>query len=151
MRSAVANTDDPDIPSSTLRSWVIGLIWAIIIPGLNQFFYMRFPSVTVTSVSGTIPDFVHLHVFRDIDAFLWMKLVAQLLSFPIGRIWARYIPRVKLFGLSLNPGPFTVKEHVSLITLRGKLDGISRNVRVGIDHGDGECWVHLGLCSKTVT
>lgn len=32
VRSAVANTDDPDIPVSTLRSWVLGLIWAIIIP-----------------------------------------------------------------------------------------------------------------------
>lgn len=52
VRSAVANTDDPQIPVSTLRAWMIGLIWAVIIPGLNQFFYMRFPSVTVTSVSG---------------------------------------------------------------------------------------------------
>lgn len=32
VRSAVANTDDPDIPVSTLRSWVLGLVWAIIIP-----------------------------------------------------------------------------------------------------------------------
>ena len=31
VRSAVANTDDPDIPVGTLHSWAIGLIWAIII------------------------------------------------------------------------------------------------------------------------
>lgn len=32
VRSAVANTDDPDIPVSTIRSWTLGLLWAIIIP-----------------------------------------------------------------------------------------------------------------------
>lgn len=44
------------------------------------------------------------------------KIVAQLLSFPICRLWARFIPSVKVFGVSLNTGPFTVKEHV-LITV----------------------------------
>lgn len=51
VRSAVANTDDPDIPVSTIRSWVLGAIWAIIIAGLNQFFFFRYPSVNVTPVS----------------------------------------------------------------------------------------------------
>jgi hypothetical protein len=27
-------------------------------------------------------------------------------------LWARYMPKVTVFGVSLNPGPFTVKEHV---------------------------------------
>ena len=31
-------------------------------------------------------------------------------------LWARVMPRVKIFGLSLNPGPFSIKEHV-LITI----------------------------------
>ncbi|KAG6829206.1 hypothetical protein H0H92_005335 [Tricholoma furcatifolium] len=92
VRSAVANTDDPDIPVSTFRSWTIGLIWAIVIPGLNQFFYFRYPSVTVSGV------------------------VAQLLAFPLGRAWARFVPNWKIFGVSINPGPFTIKEHV-LITI----------------------------------
>ncbi|KAJ7178961.1 oligopeptide transporter [Mycena filopes] len=90
VRSAVANTDDPSIAVSTVRSWVLGLIWAIIIPGLNQFFFFRYPSVTVTG--------------------------AQLLTLPLGRIWARFFPNIKIFGLELNPGPFTIKEHV-LITI----------------------------------
>lgn len=30
----------------------------------------------------------------------------------MGRLWARFLPNVKIFGVSLNPGPFTVKEHV---------------------------------------
>jgi hypothetical protein len=32
VRSAVANTDDETIPVGTLRSWVLGIIWSIIIP-----------------------------------------------------------------------------------------------------------------------
>jgi hypothetical protein len=50
VRSAVANTDDPTMPASTFRAWVVGLMWAIVIPGVNQFFFFRFPSVTITSV-----------------------------------------------------------------------------------------------------
>ncbi|KAJ3852991.1 OPT oligopeptide transporter [Lentinula lateritia] len=92
VRSAVANTDDPTIPVGTLRSWTIGFVWAILIPGLNQFFFFRYPSVTITG------------------------LVAQLLAFPIGRAWARFVPNVKVFGVALNPGPFTIKEHV-LVTI----------------------------------
>ncbi|EIM92043.1 OPT oligopeptide transporter [Stereum hirsutum FP-91666 SS1] len=92
VRSAVANTDDPTLPVSSLRTWIIGLCWAIIIPGLNQFYFFRFPAVNITGI------------------------VAQLLSFPIGRAWAAYMPNVKIFGVSVNPGPFSVKEHV-LITI----------------------------------
>ena len=50
VRCAVANTDDPTMPSSTVRAWVVGLVWAVILPGVNQFFYLRLPSVTTSSV-----------------------------------------------------------------------------------------------------
>ncbi len=40
------------------------------------------------------------------------QLVAQLLIFPVGRLWARTLPNVSVFGVQINPGPFTVKEHV---------------------------------------
>ncbi|EJD53618.1 OPT oligopeptide transporter [Auricularia subglabra TFB-10046 SS5] len=92
VRAAVANTDDPDMPVNTLRAWVIGIIWAIVVPGLNQFFFFRYPSVTITG------------------------LVAQLLSFPMGRFWAYAMPNFKIFGHEVNPGPFTIKEHV-LVTI----------------------------------
>jgi OPT family small oligopeptide transporter len=88
VRSAVANTDDPDIPCNTFRAWVLGIIFAILIPGLNQFFFFRYPSVTVSGI------------------------VAQLLIFPLGRLWARVLPNVKIFGVNINPGVFTIKEHV---------------------------------------
>ncbi|KAG6373666.1 OPT oligopeptide transporter [Boletus reticuloceps] len=90
VRSAVANTDDPSIPSSTLRVWVLGLVFAVLLAGLNQFFFFRYPSV---SVSG---------------------YVAVLISLPVGRAWAALVPNWRIFGVSLNPGPFTIKEHVLL-------------------------------------
>ncbi|KIJ67169.1 hypothetical protein HYDPIDRAFT_37757 [Hydnomerulius pinastri MD-312] len=92
VRSAVANTDDQSIPVSTLRAWTLGFIFTIIIPGMNQFFLFRYPSVNITGI------------------------VAQLLCFPLGRLWAAVIPNVTVFGVRLNPGPFSIKEHV-LVTI----------------------------------
>ncbi|KLO10280.1 OPT oligopeptide transporter [Schizopora paradoxa] len=88
------------MPSSTIRSWTIGLIFAIVMAGLNQFFYYRFPSVTIGN------------------------LAAQLLTFPFGRAWARFMPNVLIFGVQLNPGPFTVKEHV-LATIMANVASVS--------------------------
>ena len=68
VRSAVANFDDTEMPGepaellsshqryssngevNTLRAWVIGLFWAILLPGVNQFFFFRYPTVTVGGV-----------------------------------------------------------------------------------------------------
>lgn len=100
VRSAVANTDDPDIPVSTLRAYVMGLFWAILISGLNQFFFFRYPSVTIANYVG------------------------QLLSFPMGRAWAKFMPNWRIFGHQLNPGPFTIKEHV-LITIMASVGATS--------------------------
>jgi hypothetical protein len=83
------------MPASTLRSWLIGIIWAVLIPGLNQLLFFRYPSVAVG------------------------PLIAQLLSFPVGRAWARLVPQWKVFGISLNPGPFTIKEHVVITVMAG--------------------------------
>ncbi|KAF9462505.1 small oligopeptide transporter [Collybia nuda] len=95
VRSAVANFDDPEMPASTLRAWVLGLFWAIIIPGMNQFFYFRYPSVAIGG------------------------LVAQLLVFPLGRAWARFVPCIKVLGVEVNPGPFSIKEHVLVTIMAG--------------------------------
>ena|SRR5712671_466274 len=50
VRSAVANTDDPTMPFNTFRVWVVGLIWAILVPGVNQFFFLRSPTIAITQV-----------------------------------------------------------------------------------------------------
>ncbi|KAF5385559.1 hypothetical protein D9757_006749 [Collybiopsis confluens] len=92
VRCAVSNVDDPNMPTSTVRAWTLGIIWAMVIPGINQFFFFRFPSVDVTG------------------------MVSILVTYPMGRLAAAYVPRWSIFGLELNPGPFTIKEHV-LITI----------------------------------
>ena len=42
------------MPVCTLRAWVLGIIWAVLIPGLNQFLFFRFPSIQVSGVSTFI-------------------------------------------------------------------------------------------------
>jgi hypothetical protein len=42
----------------------------------------------------------------------------------MGRAWAKFMPRVKIFGVSLNPGPFTVKEHVLLTVMATVTNGV---------------------------
>lgn len=44
-----------EMPADTFRAWMIGLFWAIFIPGLNQFFHFRYPSVTIGSVRRPFP------------------------------------------------------------------------------------------------
>ncbi|KAH8096862.1 small oligopeptide transporter [Cristinia sonorae] len=95
VRSAVANFDDPSMPVSTLRAWVLGVLFAIVMPAINQFFSLRYPSILVG------------------------PLVAQLIAYPCGRFWARFAPEVTVFNVSLNPGPFTIKEHVLVTIMAG--------------------------------
>ncbi|EJD46182.1 oligopeptide transporter [Auricularia subglabra TFB-10046 SS5] len=95
VRCAVANTDDMTMPASTLRAWAIGILCSILIPGLNQFLFLRYPSVSIA------------------------QLVGQLVSFPLGRLAARVLPKVAICGIPLNPGPFTIKEHVLITVMSG--------------------------------
>lgn len=95
VRSAVANFDDPTMPVSTLRAWFLGICFAIVMPALNQFFNLRYPSILVG------------------------PLVAQLIAFPLGRFWAKFVPQVRILGLSTNPGPFNIKEHVLVTMMAG--------------------------------
>lgn len=51
-----------------------------------------------------------------------MEVVAQLLSFPIGRLWAKSVPNWRIFGLSINPGSFISFCKLSLfISVQGLL------------------------------
>jgi len=54
VRSAVANFDDPEMPASTIRAWILGIFWAILLSGMNQFFYYRYPSVVIGNVRTKI-------------------------------------------------------------------------------------------------
>ncbi len=104
VRAAVANFDDSSMPVTTLRAWLFGILWAMILPGINQFFYFRFPTINVTSV--------RLCIMLSKYGTNSFQIVPLLITFPLGRAWARVVPEWKVFGLSLNPGPFTIKEHV---------------------------------------
>ncbi|EAW06700.1 small oligopeptide transporter, OPT family [Aspergillus clavatus NRRL 1] len=88
VRAVVQPVDDVSLSLNTMRMWVIGVIFTIVGSGLNQFFSLRQPSVTISA------------------------LVAQLVAYPIGCAWARWMP----IGL-LNPNHhFNIKEH-ALITI----------------------------------
>ncbi|KAF2088700.1 small oligopeptide transporter, OPT family [Saccharata proteae CBS 121410] len=93
--AAVPNKDF-DMPANTVRAWIIGLIFTTIGSGLNMLFSLRNPSITITSI------------------------VAQLISYPVGKACEKYLPtrKFRTFGLewTLNPGPFNVKEH-TIITV----------------------------------
>jgi hypothetical protein len=47
------------------------------------------------------------------------KIFPLQLSLPIGKAWARYMPNISFFGIPLNPGPFTIKEHVLITIMAG--------------------------------
>jgi len=55
----------------------------------------------------------------------------------MGRLWAQFMPRVKVLGVSLNPGPFTIKEHVGTNSLHLEVFSASTQVLVTIMAGVG--------------
>ncbi|WFD43602.1 hypothetical protein MPSI1_002265 [Malassezia psittaci] len=96
VRAAVSNVDDPSMPVNTFRAWFLGTIAVIVVPGLNQFLYLRYPSTTVTGYC------------------------VMIFTYPMGKALAAILPkkviRTPLGSFSFNPGPFNVKEH-SLISI----------------------------------
>ncbi|KAF9405419.1 hypothetical protein BGZ94_003559 [Podila epigama] len=97
VRVTVPNTDDPSIPCNTFRMWFLGLLFTSIISFVNQFFYMRQTQITIGYA------------------------VVALISLPLGHLMAKVLPtqEMSLFGwsFSLNPGPFSIKEHVLIGTM----------------------------------
>ncbi|KAF6826671.1 opt oligopeptide transporter [Colletotrichum plurivorum] len=90
VRAVVDPHDDPSLPVSTIRAWVIGLTFVVFIAFINQLFSVRQPSIALRAE------------------------VVQLLAYPVGKAAERFLPDVgfTLFGVrhSLNPGPFNKKE-----------------------------------------
>ncbi|KAJ0348495.1 hypothetical protein COL154_006460 [Colletotrichum chrysophilum] len=127
VRAVVDNHDDPTMPSSTIRAWVIGLLFSALLAFVNQLFSVRYPSITI------------------------LANVAQLLAYPLGKLWEKALPDVgfTVFGsrISLNPGPFNRKEHM-LIT-------IMANVAYNIPYTNYIIWTQVGfypvqLCTLTM-
>lgn len=92
VRQVVPETDDPFLPSLTLRAVLLGSIFTILGAGMSQLFFYK----------SNAPSFSTYFVI--------------LVTLPLGRWLARLLPdrEVNLLGwrFRLNPGPFSVKEHV---------------------------------------
>lgn len=106
------------MPSSTFRAWFIGLIWVVLISGINLFFNFRYPSVYVSQVC-LCPTALSYFCSAFLNLILCEKIVAQVLSLPMGKAWARLLPNISLFGIPLNPGPFNIKEHTIITIMAG--------------------------------
>ncbi|KAG0032769.1 hypothetical protein BGZ82_006400 [Podila clonocystis] len=97
VRVTISNTDDPSIPCNTFRMWFLGLLFTAIVSFVNQFFYLRQTQISIG------------------------YSVVALVSLPLGHLMARVLPtrEFSIFGwsFSLNPGPFSVKEHILIGTM----------------------------------
>ena len=113
VRAVVDCHDDPSLPVSTIRAWVIGLTFSVLLAFVNQLFSVRLATIQIAAN------------------------VAQLLCYPMGKLWEMTMPDIgfTLFGIrhSLNPGRFNKKEHM-LIT-------IMANVAYNFPYTNGIIWV----------
>ncbi|KAI8801478.1 OPT oligopeptide transporter protein-domain-containing protein [Cladochytrium replicatum] len=83
----VPTTDDPTLPAITFRSFILGTFFTILAAATGQFYFFRSASIVLS------PFFIILS------------------SYPMGVFLARVLPKVKILGIPLNPGPFNAKEH----------------------------------------
>ncbi|KAI8800688.1 OPT oligopeptide transporter protein-domain-containing protein [Cladochytrium replicatum] len=83
----VPTTDDPTLPALTFRSFLLGSFFTLLAAGTGQFYFFRSANIILS------PFFIILS------------------AYPMGRFLARVLPKIKILGIPLNPGPFNVKEH----------------------------------------
>ncbi|KAK7511312.1 OPT family small oligopeptide transporter [Phyllosticta citriasiana] len=104
VRAAVPNIDE-EMPANTIRAWTLGLLLTVFGASVNTIFSLRQPAISI----GTI--------------------VAQLISYFLGNLWARFLPSKQhtTFGIkwNLNPGPFNVKEHSIIVVMAGVSYGVA--------------------------
>ncbi|KAF9204181.1 hypothetical protein BGZ49_005602 [Haplosporangium sp. Z 27] len=109
VRVTISNTDDPSMPCNTFRMWFLGLLFTAIVSFVNQFFYLRQTQISIG------------------------YSVVALISLPLGHLMARILPsdEVTIFGtsFSLNPGPFSIKEHI----LIGTMTAVNTNTAYAVD------------------
>lgn len=91
VRASVVPEVDLNTNLNHWRSWFLTSVFVIVFAGVNQFFSLRYPTITIGFV------------------------VAQVLSYPIGKALEK-LPdwRVGIDFFNLNPGPFTKQEHALL-------------------------------------
>ncbi|KAI8810324.1 OPT oligopeptide transporter protein-domain-containing protein [Cladochytrium replicatum] len=88
----VPQIDDPDTPHLSARVWILGTLWCAGMAAANAIFSFRTNSITLDPT------------------------LAVLLTYPLGLILAKILPTSRInigkFSFTLNPGPFSIKEHV---------------------------------------
>ncbi|KAF9430021.1 hypothetical protein BGZ94_008618 [Podila epigama] len=98
VRVSVSNRDDATLPYNTFRVWFLGILFTAVISFVNQFFHLR---------SGTM--------------YVSVPLCA-ILTLPLGHLMAAILPTREFtfikWRFTLNPGPFSIKEH-ALISMFG--------------------------------
>jgi hypothetical protein len=103
--SVVSTTDDPSLPSFSFRVLLLGTLWNVLLATANSIFMFRTNPFGVPST------------------------VATLLSYPMAIFLAKILPtNVFSFGgykFSLNPGPFSVKEHVLIYIIASSGGGLA--------------------------
>jgi OPT family oligopeptide transporter len=96
VRAVVPSVDDPEESCETFRSYFLGCIVTIVGTGLNCWFGARQPGIYLS------------------------PLLAQFVVHPIGILFAKVLPRrhfhIANHSFTLNPGPWTVKEH-TIVTM----------------------------------
>lgn len=92
VQQVVPETDNPLLPSLTVRAVLLGSVFTVLGAGMSQLFFYK----------SNAPSFSTYFVI--------------LVTLPLGRWLARMLPDRELsvmgWRLNLNPGPFSVKEHV---------------------------------------
>lgn len=94
VRAAVSTEIDPDINLFHWRAFLLTTILVILFAGVNQFFSLRYPSLTISYVVGLI------------------------IVYPVGKALEK-LPDIRFKYapfFNLNPGPFSTQEH-SLIVI----------------------------------
>ncbi|OIT03463.1 oligopeptide transporter 3 [Nicotiana attenuata] len=105
----VPETDDPTLPVMTFRAWFLGPTSCTLLIFLDTFFIYRTQPLTISAI------------------------LMRIAVLPIEKFMAATLPKKNYtlfgrWGVSLNPGPFNIKEHV-IIT-------VMANCGVSIGGGD---------------
>lgn len=81
------------MPSSTFRAWAVGLFWTVLISGVNQFFFFRYPTITISPVCVLSAEFLYFTFAESNHAQKDCRLGVD---FPhlqsLGSICADYFP-----------------------------------------------------------
>ncbi|KAJ3094901.1 hypothetical protein HDU97_007452 [Phlyctochytrium planicorne] len=86
--AVVSRTDDPNLPVLTFRVILLGGFFSIVLTALNTLFSFR------------------------TNSFVTNPFIGVLLSYPLGKLMERFLPK----GV-LNPGPFNHKEHTLIYVM----------------------------------